>query len=269
MSWSGDPVWLADVLRAEGLKVVEYPGWQQRGHGDFGDIWGILAHHTGGSNTPASEIANGFSHLPGPLSQIHIAKDGTVTVVAVGVSWHAGLGAYPGLPTNNANFRTIGIEAANNGTEGWSPAQYNAYVRCCAAILRKLGKGAGNVIGHKEWAGAAQGKWDPGGMDMNDFRADVQEALGEPASVRGEGTVWGESFTNFKKTKVSYATAIYYIDQKVNEMWEQVARGWKQLGTNDKGEPLTLVDSQAEQNARLERLEQKLDQLLGSKEETK
>src|SRR5690606_9132654 len=124
------------------------------------------------------------------------------------------------------------------------------------------------VIGHKEWAGAAQGKWDPGGMDMNKFRADVQKAIGDPASVRGEGTVWGELFTNFKKTKVSYGTAIYYIDQKVNEMWEQVARGWKQLGTNDKGEPLTLVDSQAQQNERLERLETKLDQLLGGKEES-
>ncbi|VFA96114.1 UDP-galactofuranosyl transferase GlfT1 [Nocardia farcinica] len=101
-------------------------------------------------------------------------------------------------------------------------------------FLRKLGKGAGNVIGHKEWAGAAQGKWDPGGMDMDRFRADVQKAIGDPTSVRGEGTVWGEMFENFKKIKVSYATAIYYIDQKVNEVWEQVGRGWKQLGTNAK-----------------------------------
>ena len=26
--WTGDPVWIADVLRAEGVKLVEYPGWQ-------------------------------------------------------------------------------------------------------------------------------------------------------------------------------------------------------------------------------------------------
>ena len=264
-----DPLWLPEVLRAEGLTVLEYPGWRDRGHGDFGQIWGVFAHHTG-NNPPGNNPGYIAAHPSlGLCSQLHLSREGVFTVCGAGIAWHAGVGNYPGLPANNANQVTIGIEAENNGTEGWSPKQYDAYVRGVAAILRHLGKGAGNVIGHKEWAGAAQGKWDPGGMDMNEFRADVQRVLGQPKSMRGEGTVWGESFTNFKKAKVSYATAIYYIDQKVNEMWEQVARGWKQLGTNADGEPLTLVDSQAEQNARLERLEQKLDQLLDSKEESK
>jgi hypothetical protein len=26
----GDPVWLADVLRAEGVRLVEFPGWPAR-----------------------------------------------------------------------------------------------------------------------------------------------------------------------------------------------------------------------------------------------
>ncbi|MFG1790416.1 N-acetylmuramoyl-L-alanine amidase [Nocardia sp. NPDC049149] len=177
MSWTGDPVWLADVLRAEGLRVVEFPGWRERGHGDFGEIWGIVAHHTGGSATPATEIAYGLPTLEGPLSQLHLAKDGTVTVVAVGVAWHAGAGSWPGLPEDNANYHTIGIEAVNNGTEGWSDAQYDAYVGICAAILRKLGHGADRVIGHKEWAGPKQGKWDPGAMDMDRFRADITDRL--------------------------------------------------------------------------------------------
>ncbi|CAM4499204.1 N-acetylmuramoyl-L-alanine amidase [Nocardia ninae] len=177
MSWTGDPVWLADVLRAAGLRVVEFPGWRERGHGDFGQIWGIVAHHTGGSTTPPTEIAYGFSSLAGPLSQLHLAQDGTVTVVAAGVAWHAGAGSWPGLPEDNANYHTIGIEAANTGTEGWSDEQYDAYVGICAAILRKLGHGADRVIGHKEWAGPKQGKWDPGAMDMNLFRADVAERM--------------------------------------------------------------------------------------------
>ncbi|SDT84708.1 hypothetical protein SAMN04488548_13125 [Gordonia westfalica] len=42
-----DPVWLPDVLRAEGLKVDIYPGAFERGHGDFGTIWGPFMHHTG------------------------------------------------------------------------------------------------------------------------------------------------------------------------------------------------------------------------------
>ncbi len=177
MSWTGDPMWLADVLRAERLAVVEHPGWRHRGHGDFEAIWGVMVHHTGSSNTPANEVADGHPSLAGPLSQLHLARDGTVTVVAAGVAWHAGVGRWPGLPEDNANWHTIGIEAANNGTEGWSDVQYDAYVACCAAILRRLGRGAERVIGHKEWAGAKQGKWDPGGMDMDRFRADIAVRL--------------------------------------------------------------------------------------------
>ena len=45
--WTGDPVWIADVLRAEGVTLVEFPGWQNRGHGDFKDIRGVMVHHTG------------------------------------------------------------------------------------------------------------------------------------------------------------------------------------------------------------------------------
>ncbi|MBF6330869.1 N-acetylmuramoyl-L-alanine amidase [Nocardia transvalensis] len=177
MGWSGDPVWLADVLRAEGLEVREFPGWRDRGHGDFGSIWGVVAHHTG--NNPPSNNPRYISEHPdlGLCSQLHLARDGVVTVCGVGVAWHAGQGFYPGLPTDNANYHTIGIEAENNGTEGWSDSQYSAYVKAVAAILRKLGYDSSHVIGHKEWAGRAQGKWDPGSMDMDAFRADVQKQI--------------------------------------------------------------------------------------------
>ncbi|MFC9768945.1 N-acetylmuramoyl-L-alanine amidase [Rhodococcus jostii] len=173
MAWTGDPVWLADVLRGEGLPVVEYPGWKDRGHGDFGTIWGVIAHHTG-NNPPGNNPGYIASHPTlGLCSQLHLSREGVFTVCGVGVAWHAGTGSYPGLPANDANTRTIGIEAENNGTEGWGPRQYDAYVRGVAAILRKLGHDSSHAIGHKEWAGAAQGKWDPGGMDMNRFRADI------------------------------------------------------------------------------------------------
>jgi len=38
--WTGDPVWIADVLAAQGVKLVEYPGRRNRGHGNFKDIRG-------------------------------------------------------------------------------------------------------------------------------------------------------------------------------------------------------------------------------------
>ncbi|RBO82061.1 peptidoglycan recognition protein family protein [Nocardia puris] len=241
-----DPLWLPDVLRAAGLEVREHPGWRDRGHGDFGAIWGVVAHHTG-SNPPSNNPAYIAQHPSlGLASQLHLSRDGVYTVCGAGIAWHAGAGSYPGIPANNANACTIGIEAENNGREGWGKPQYDAYVRGVAAILTKLGKGAANVIGHKEWAGPSQGKWDPGGMDMNKFRADVAGAMKGQPPQRGEGTVWGEMFKNFKGTQVSYATAVYYIDKLVNDIADQVTRGWKQLGLNEKGEPLTLVDAVAE-----------------------
>lgn len=183
--WTGDPVWLAEVLRSKGVDPVEYPGWRDRGHGDFKDIRGVMVHHTGSDRATAASIANGRPDLEGPLSQVHIARDGTVTLVAVGVAWHAGVGMYPWLPTNMGNWHLIGIECANSGTSvsaphrrNWPDAQYVALVRCCAAINRRLGQTAGRTIGHKEYAGRTQGKWDPGAIDMAALRRDVQARIG-------------------------------------------------------------------------------------------
>lgn len=246
MTWTGDPVWLADVLRAEGIKVVEYPGWKDRGHGDMGTIWGVVAHHTG--NNPPGNNPGYIANHPslGLCSQIHLSRDGVATVVGVGVAWHAGSGSYPGLPTNGANERTIGIEAENNGTEGWSPAQYDAYVRCCAAILRKIGQPASHAIGHKEWAGAAQGKWDPGGMDMNKFRADIQARIDN----KQEAPV-GSS--EVKQVQDFVAGFCGPIGSDVKDVREQLTGGrdageypgWDQLGDR------TLVDALAAIGAKL------------------
>lgn len=184
-TWTGDPVWIADVLRAEGVRLVEFPGWRTRGHGDFKDIRGVMVHHTGSDNASAASIAEGRPDLPGPLSQLHIARDGTVTVVALGVAWHAGIGMYPWVPANMGNWHLIGIECANTGTSptaphrrNWPDAQYLALVSCCTALNRRLGQNADRTIGHKEYAGRSQGKWDPGAIDMDVLRADIQAGIG-------------------------------------------------------------------------------------------
>lgn len=170
--------WLPDVLKAAGLNVYVDPDWLDNGHGDFEDLWGVVAHHTGDVSENAWKVVrDGRSDLSGPLSQLVLEQDGMFRVVASGVAWHAGMGSYPGLPEDHANFYTIGIEAVNTGLESWSVAQYDAYVRGVAAILKYLGKDSSRVIGHKEWAGVKQGKWDPGNIDMNKFRADVQELI--------------------------------------------------------------------------------------------
>ena len=202
---NADPVWLPEVLRAAGITCHVYPGAMNNGHGDFATIWGIVAHHTGspaGSTPGPGYIAN--HPTLGLASQLYLGRDGEYTLCGVGQAWHAGNGSWPGIPRNAANKVTLGIEAENSGTEGWSPAQYNAYVRGVAAILNHLGLPETRVIAHREWyygqkispadARAGGGKWDPGGIDMDDFRSDVavqQEALRAGKASGGDSETWG------------------------------------------------------------------------------
>lgn len=181
VGWRGDPVWLPDVLREAGLVCHVYPGAFERGHGDMGQLWGVMCHHTGSFG----ETPKGIAEHPslGLASQLYLGRNGEYTLCGVGEAWHGGAGSYPGI--TDVNNTLIGIEAANDGggTPGkphrssWSDVQYDAYVRGVAAILNKLSFGADRCIAHKEWAGKSQGKWDPGAIDMNIFRADVAARL--------------------------------------------------------------------------------------------
>lgn len=175
----GDPLFLVDLLRAFGVEVKEFTGWRNRGHGDFYQIWGVMAHHTGGNNTPASLIAYGHSALWGLLSQVHLDRAGVATITGAGIAYHAGRGSYPGIQTNNANAVVIGIEANSDGVSPWPPVMLDKYYRICAAICWYLGHSSLRTIGHKEW-GQIQGKWDPGGIHMPEFRSKVQWYIDNP-----------------------------------------------------------------------------------------
>lgn len=175
----GDPLFLPDLLRAFGVKVVEFDAWRDRGQGDFYSIWGPMAHHTGSNNASPASIAFGHEGLRGLLSQIHLDRNAVATIVGAGVAWHAGVGSWPGIQTNNANAVMIGIEANSDGVSPWPPEMLDAYHRICAAICWYLGHSSLRTLGHKEWA-KVQGKWDPGGIDMPQFRAKVQYYIDHP-----------------------------------------------------------------------------------------
>ncbi|WTL59944.1 N-acetylmuramoyl-L-alanine amidase [Nocardia sp. NBC_01499] len=138
------------------------------------DLRGVVCHHTGGGGASDWEtVQNGRPDLPGPLAHLVLEKDGTYRVIAAGVCWHAGRGSWPGWPTNDANYYTIGIEAVSVGNgRDWTAAQLDAYKRGCAAILRRIGRGSGDCVGH--WEYSSEGKKDPAGIDMNAFRREVQ-----------------------------------------------------------------------------------------------
>ena len=165
---------LAAACRKSGLKVVEQPGWRQRGHGPMGSIKAIVCHHTAGpaaGNAPSLNVVqSGRTGLPGPLSQIVLARDGTVYVVAAGLAYHAGAVRKP----EYGNAHAIGIEAEATGTTTWPERQMDAYARLCAALMAHYRVPLENVLGHKEVCSPAGRKIDPN-FDMVAFRAQVQQ----------------------------------------------------------------------------------------------
>ncbi|MEV8048970.1 peptidoglycan-binding protein [Streptomyces bacillaris] len=186
---------LLAALRAEGLQVVEHPGWRtnNRNHkGAWGPVHGVMIHHTVTSGTAASVnlCFNGHSALPGPLCHGVIAKDGTVHLVGNGRANHAGLGdddvlqaviAEKALPPDNeantdGNRYFYGFEAVNlgDGKDPWPAAQLDAIERAAAAVCRAHSWGAGSVIGHSEWQ---PGKVDPRGFGMDWMRGRIGARL--------------------------------------------------------------------------------------------
>jgi N-acetyl-anhydromuramyl-L-alanine amidase AmpD len=168
--------WLPDVLEKQGLKVAEVNGWQTAGHGDMGEVRGIMCHHTAGpltGNMPTLRVVKeGRPDLKGPLSQLALGRDGTFYVVAAGRAYHAGAGTWHGITDGNSSF--VGIEAENTGKsdDRWPDIQMDAYRHGVAAILAHIGSSQDMCCGHREFALPPGRKTDPN-FDMDDFRAQV------------------------------------------------------------------------------------------------
>ncbi len=182
-------VWLPDCLNDAGLKVVEQPGWQTRGHGDMAKPVGIICHHIAGAGPKAgtmpkgdlSIVTHGRPDLSGPLCNLALGRDGTFYVVAAGRAYHAGVGSYRGIRDGNRNF--IGVEAAQTGYIGgptgelWDSREIEAYAKGCAAILDHIKQPVSMCIGHKEWA--PNRKTDPT-FNMPQFRDIVSMFMKNP-----------------------------------------------------------------------------------------
>ena len=178
-------IWMPDVLLKAGLKVALSDAWEMRGHGDVGAVRGVLCHHTAGprlGNMPSlNTLLKGRPGLDGPLAQLGLGRDGTFYVVAGGLAYHAGPGAWQGVTTGNTSL--IGIEAENTGLasdQPWPEVQMDAYRRGVAALLGYLGLPATACAGHKEFALPKGRKIDPS-FDMSKFRAGVAAILGGTA----------------------------------------------------------------------------------------
>lgn len=174
--------WLPQVLKDSGMKVAVTNGWENRGHGDVGNIVGVICHHTAtpgkNANMPTlNTLIQGRPDLPGPLAQLGLGRDGTYYVIAAGRCNHAGSGVWKGVTTGNSSF--IGIEGENTGLADdspWPQVQMDAYHRGVAAILAHIGNSADFCAGHKEFALPPGRKTDPS-FDMIPFRSAVAAIL--------------------------------------------------------------------------------------------
>ena len=190
---------LERAVKNAGVKYKKVSGWASRGHGTMGSIQSIICHHTAGpasGNAPSlNVVAYGRPGLSGPLSQLFLARDGTVYLVAAGVSYHAGRV----VSNKYTNSHAIGIEAEATGTSSWPAHQVNEYAKLCKALIKEFGLSTSRVVGHKE--AAPRRKIDPN-FSMNDFRAKVGGAKGGVSS--GGGTSGG-SGGKYESPKAKHA----------------------------------------------------------------
>ena len=231
------------ILREEGVKTSEYPGWRTRSRDvatglTFGPVRVILNHHTAGRNSRDLVAKNGVPGLPGPLAHIHLAKDGVATMCSAGRANHAGpmaVNAYQSFRdeasvhpapsrasgTIDGNDVSYGIETENlgDGEDVYPREQYDAWVRANAAVCRHYGWSAESVACHKETS--VEGKVDPRGpvesygsrgrfeYTPKQFRADVAERL------RHERT-WTPGKEDEMPTSAEVARAVLTLDGVIN-----------------------------------------------------
>ncbi len=173
-----------DVLKDEGLRVVEVDDWQthhRNDKGPWGTVHGVMVHHTAtsGADRTVRLCYDGRPDLPGPLCHGVITKDGTVHLVGGGRANHAGLGdgevlraviAEKRLPPDNeadtdGNRHFYGFECENlgDGADPWPPAQIRHWRRplppCAGPTAGPSARSSGTWNGSRARATLAASPW--------------------------------------------------------------------------------------------------------------
>lgn len=214
---------LERAVKNAGVKYKTVAGWRNRGRGTMGSIQSIMCHHTAGpasGNSPSLNVVTyGRPGLSGPLSQLFLARDGTVIIVAAGRSNHAGR-----VSSNRySNSHSIGIEAEATGVTSWPSGQIDAYAKLCKALIDEFGLSTSRVVGHKE-AGVPRGRKIDPNFSMNDFRAKVGGAKGGVS--QDGGSSGGSTYKTVNKTA---PLGLYDKDPKSHsriEDWQTDALGY-------------------------------------------
>lgn len=191
---------LYEALKARGIKVATYSGWETRSRstGGYEQFYGVICHHTASNTTPANDLNYMVNADDGPISTGLLDRTGLFTIISGGAANHAGKGGGTSdgggtawhtsrgmVPGNDANRYILGIEAANDGVgQPWTPEQIDAYPKLVAAICDIYGfVNPTDIRSHNEWTPPRKidprgpSPWQPANAnspwDMNAFRASV------------------------------------------------------------------------------------------------
>lgn len=203
--------WLADVLRAAGLTVVEHADWRTHDRpGDWSPRYGVV-HATAAPRSQSDDVQvrvvrDGRSDLPGPIANAVVDRLGRWHVVSAG-RCNSTLVGTAGPFEGWGNTYALSTEACNdNLTEPWPDVQYRSYVRGWAAWCRRLGWTASKLVGHKEHTPGR--KTDPT-FSMAKFRADVAAVLAGEDDDVSAADVWA---TEWQGVDRAYPASTWLIN---------------------------------------------------------
>lgn len=191
---------MADVLRRAGCSVVEVDGWQKRARSSGGFAAGrpvcVMWHHTASQTTAENDVRYIISADTAPISNLYIARNGDVWVIAAGATNTNGKGqslrfSTGTVPQDKMNEFAIGMEFGNSGVgEAYSQVQIDAGFRASLALCDAYGLAPDDVANHADYApgrkidmataNAVQGSWRPRGTNssgtwnLDDLRAECR-----------------------------------------------------------------------------------------------
>ena len=229
--------WLADVLRAQGLNVLEHVGWSGRTNKPFYKYTpvGLLNHHTAGSSV--------LTNYPDPpwypnssldrKCNLTIRGDGTVVVLNAGYAYDSGYGdrrilkvvrndqplpasgpidtynvdgtpggVNPGM-SGNPWFIDIEVQHLGNG-DSINPPQREALIGANIAICEKMGWDPRyRLIGHSEWTKRKiDPLWGGFGNPMLRIRTDTWKGMEARMAVSD----WAQASWDWAKARFSWSS---------------------------------------------------------------
>lgn len=207
-------LWAPDYLRAEGLNVRTWPGWESRSRssGGLDEIMGLVCHHTVSATAIDNDARYCWDNATDrPIGNWLLGRDGVWLMGAAGASNTNGKGgprivSQGVIPLDSSNVRCPAIEACNNGTgEAWPGVQLDSYVRGVTAIIKGVRAEtpfhleAGDVHAHSEWAPTR--KTDPAGPSRFAPSGGTWHLASLPGGINGMDLFRGEVFSALLPTE--------------------------------------------------------------------